>query len=40
MALKGTERITVKKVQFFVYDVMQSLSSPSEYNLLVSKEYK
>lgn len=30
----------LKKEQFFVYDVMQSLSSPSEYNLLVSKEYK
>lgn len=30
----------LKKAQFFVYDVMQSLTSPSEYNLLVSKEYK
>lgn len=30
----------LKKYNFFVYDVMQSLSSPSEYNLLVSKEYK
>lgn len=30
----------LKKCNFFVYDVMQSLSSPSEYNLLVSKEYK
>lgn len=30
----------LKKYNFFVYDVMQSLSSASEYNLLVSKEYK
>lgn len=30
----------LKKHSFFVYDVMQSLSSPTEYNLLVSKEYK
>lgn len=30
----------LKKCNFFVYDVMQSLTSPSEYNLLVSKEYK
>lgn len=30
----------LKKRNFFVYDVMQSLTSPSEYNLLVSKEYK
>ena len=30
----------LKKHSFFVYDVMQSLTSPSEYNLLVSKEYK
>lgn len=30
----------LKKYNFFVYDVMQSLSSSSEYNLLVSKEYK
>lgn len=30
----------LKKHNFFVYDVMQSLTSPSEYNLLVSKEFK
>ena len=30
----------LKKHNFFVYDVMQSLTSPSEYNLLVSKECK
>lgn len=30
----------LKKYNFFVYDVMQSLTSPSEYNLLVSREYK
>ena len=31
---------TLKKHNFFVYDVMQSLTSPSEYNLLISKEFK
>lgn len=31
---------TLEKHNFFVYDVMQSLTSPSEYNLLVSKEFK
>lgn len=30
----------LKKRNFFVYDVMQSLTSPSEYNLLIAKEYK
>lgn len=30
----------LKKHNFFVYDVMQSLTSPSEYNLLIAKEYK
>lgn len=30
----------LKKYNFFVYDVTRSLTSPSEYNLLVSREYK
>lgn len=30
----------LKKHNFFVYDVMQSLTSPSEYDLLIAKEYK
>lgn len=30
----------LKKHNFFVYDIMQSLTSPSEYNLLIAKEYK
>lgn len=30
----------LKKYNFFVYDVMQSLTSPSEYNLLVTRGYK
>lgn len=30
----------LKEHNFFVYDVMQSLTSPSEYNLLISKEDK
>lgn len=30
----------LKKHNFFVYDVMQSLTSPSEYDLLIAREYK
>nr|DAO69645.1 MAG TPA: hypothetical protein [Caudoviricetes sp.] len=30
----------LKKYNFFVYDVMRSITSPSEYNLLVTREYK
>lgn len=32
--------LMLKKHNFFVYDLMQSLTSPSEYNLLISKEDK
>lgn len=30
----------LKKNNFFVYDIMQSLTSPSEYDLLIAKEHK
>lgn len=30
----------LKKHNFFVYDVMQSLTSPSEYDLLIARGYK